>query len=128
VSESACNCDDSLELRAEVERLKADMRRMQQRAPVITDDPYFYEVANAIDDHLGWATQEDEDNGLYANRIREVADELKRLRAERDYLAGMASAEDLRVMRKELAKEFEADMGYLPEAERVDFDEVIPNG
>ena len=55
----------------------------------------------------------------------ELRAELAVVKRERDYLAGMASAEDLRVMRQELAKEFEADMGYLPEAERVDFEEVI---
>jgi len=45
--------------------------------------------------------------------------ELETVRRERDYLAGMASIEDLRVMRQELAR------GWLPKSERSDFDAVV---
>lgn len=44
--------------------------------------------------------------------------ELATVTAERDYLRGMASPDDLRVMRQELAR------GWLPESEQTDFDKV----
>lgn len=44
--------------------------------------------------------------------------ELATVTAERDYLRGMASPDDLRLMRQELAR------GWLPESEQTDFDKV----
>jgi hypothetical protein len=52
--------------------------------------------------------------------------ELETVRAERDYLVGMASPDDLRIMRQELAAAFErTHCGALPEAEQSNFEEVI---
>lgn len=45
--------------------------------------------------------------------------ELTTVTAERDYLRGMASPDDLRVMRQELAR------GWLSESEQTDFTEVL---
>ena len=46
--------------------------------------------------------------------------------AERDYMLGMLQPDDIRVMRQELAKQWEAQhLGALPEGERTDPDGIF---
>lgn len=41
------------------------------------DDAWLEKLGNAIDDHLGWRTKEDEEGGDYPARVIQVAEELR---------------------------------------------------
>lgn len=52
-------------------------------------------------------------------------EELAKVKAERDYLLTFADPKEIAQMRRELAAEWAARQGHLPEAEQSDFDEAI---
>lgn len=79
-----CGHSETVERDAECERCEESPCACGDPAP--DEDEWLAAIGDAIDNDLGWDNDEDRERGDYPGRIRQVAQELRGWRAERDQL------------------------------------------